>query len=116
MGDYFVLTDAQRNNLLLILHDHQVTGADAHKVVAINEILTSKSEKKLNNNSYTYYVKINDDLVNYIKTMLDGVVVKGSFALQIVQLQMAFRARCDMKSDNLITEESKAGPPAPNSI
>lgn len=107
-AEYFALTDAQRSNLLLILHDHQVTGAEAYKVVALSEILTNKFVKKLNLN----YFKINDDLVNYVKIMLDGIVVKGSFALQIVQLQVAFKNRCDMKTD----EESKVGPPAPTSV
>jgi len=91
MGNFYKIEQVHAKNLLAILSESNVSGAEAHKVVAIGEILASKG---VTSPSGAFY-QFDDNLSSFIRKMLDQILIKGAFALQVVQIQLIFREGLD---------------------
>lgn len=113
----YELDQVNKTNLRVILQSADISGRDAHKVVAVMGILDKHKDKEL--------VTIDDDLIEFIRATIDGVTIKGSFAGPLVRLQLALSQQVDEKDisnkRNASKKKSKSkpnklashGPPSP---
>lgn len=79
---YYALDLITRTNLISVLDQAEIQGKDCYKVVALKEILHKVNEQDP-------FFLIDDDLVKFARGILDVVRVPGTFAVKIVQIQVA---------------------------
>lgn len=104
---YYALELITRTNLISILDQAEIPGKDCYKVVALKEILNKVNDQDP-------FFLIDDDLVKFAMGVLDVVRVPGSYAVKIVQIQVALRnGYAKPPKEPGPTKPAPHGPPKP---
>jgi hypothetical protein len=90
---YYELDHKKREHLGALISEAEVKGSDAIYVIECSKALAGLSNPI---DKDQRYVSMSDELVRFLLTTIDNVIIRGKMALIIIELQLALKRRLDV--------------------
>jgi hypothetical protein len=90
---YYELDHKKREHLGALISEAEVKGSDAIYVIELSKALAGLPNPI---DKDQRYVNMSDELVRFLLTTIDNVIIRGKMALIIIELQLALKRRLDV--------------------